>query len=214
MKRDLLNPHHLSRSASILLLIVLLPSCNLIFSTDDKWELDRAYVGIFNTVDRYDAGSETTDAIWVVNDHYDEYWGLNKDYYLDWKGSTFTVSYTDIHTTDNNYIMTTDVEMTGKLSTDRQTLLTFTGTRRLTQYDVANLHYDIVEQYISVRNVPLEGRSDMLSCQISGNITTYIIDAQWKHTVIDNNDTRVSETGALNLSSSNNQLHVTFNKEY
>jgi len=214
MKTIIFNPNHVIRYASILLLAFVLPSCNLIVNPANKWELDRAYVGIFNTVERYPAGSETTDAIWVVNDHYDEYWGLNKDYYLVWKGSSFTVSYTDIHTTDNNYIMTTEVEMTGKLSTDRQTLLTFTGTRRLTQHDVANLHYDIVEQYISVQDVPLEGRSDMLSGQINGNITAYVVNAQWKHMVIEKDGNRVSETGPLNLSGSNNQLHVTFNKEY
>ena len=214
MSNNKSKPNRLQVVISLSFISLIMMGCDLIFDSGEPMELDRVYVGIFNTIDRFPATQGSTDAIWVTNDQYDEYMGLNPDYYLDWNGRSFSASYQNVYTAENGYVMTTTIEITGSVSSNYNKLETFTGNRKLVQYNPDSRSSDEVDQWITVKNVPLEKSADYLDGQINGDLRKYVVNAYWSHTIITSGKTQIAETSNLDLSGSNNELQVSFNKEY
>jgi len=179
----------------------------------EPMDLDVVYVGILNDVQKFPTSGGTLDAIYVENTQYEEVNGLDPAYRLQWDGNAFSATYTDVYTSDANKVMTTVVSISGVLSSNYKTLVSFNGSRTFTQSDPGGYN-DITEQRIELQNVPLEKDEDMLSVFLTGNVNKYIVSAYWRQSYITPSSTTTTQTGDLDFSDANTQLNILFNKEY
>jgi hypothetical protein len=193
--------------------MLLCNGCNK--NTGEPMDLDVTLAGIYNTVNKWSATNGTTDAIFVTNDQYDNSISLDPAYQLVWDGNAFSASYTDEYLTPAGYRIVTVVDISGELSSNYKTLITFSGTHTQTHFDLSvGGGSDEFEYRLNLHDVPLEVGSTDLVAFIQGNVQKYVTSAYWRHTTINASTNVTSETGDLDFSDSNTELNVTFRKVY